>query len=147
MAKTTENEHTAALRKVKLFAGVSDADLNAIASRARVVEHRAGHTLVSEGGGSGGGGFHMLLDGKATVSVGGHPRRTLGPGDYYGEISLIDGKPRSATIKADTDVKTLSLVSWEFTPLLDERSSLTRALLMGMCERVRDLEQRLAGQS
>lgn len=136
--------HTAALRQVKLFKDLSDDDLTAIASRAKEVEHSAGSMLVSAGSGPGGGGFHLILDGKAQVVVGGTPRRTMGPGEYFGEIGLIDGKPRTADVKAETDIKTLSIVSWDFTPLLDERPSLTKALLLTMCDRVRDLESRLA---
>jgi len=61
--------------------------------------------------------------------------------DYFGEISLIDGKPRSATVRAESDLTTASLVTWNFRPLLDEVPGLAQALLLVLCERLRAVEQ------
>lgn len=128
------------LRSVPLFEGLSDRSLKAIASKARVVDQPAGKEVVSEGGG--GAGFHLILEGSATVSLHGTERRTLHPGDYFGEISMIDGKPRSASVQVGEGLRTLSLPAWEFRPLLEEQPEIARTLLLTLCERLRQAEER-----
>ena len=86
----------------------------------------------------------MIVDGEATVSVDGVDHATLGPGSYFGEISLIDGGPRSATVTAKTDLKTVSLTSWDFNALLDQFPELSRTLLKQLCRRLRDVEQSIS---
>ena len=85
-------------------------------------------------------GFHLIKSGTASVSVNGAERPDLGPGHYFGEISLIDGKPRSATVTAKTDLTTISLVSWAFKPILDEEPEVAKGLLTVMCARLRAVE-------
>lgn len=126
------------LRSVPLFEGLSDRELADVLARARTVEHRAGAEIVEEGHGA--AGFHLILDGTATVLRGGQERGTIGPGSYFGEISLIDGKPRSATIRTETAVRTLSLPAWNFGPLLDAHPSMARKLLLGLCQHLRAVE-------
>ena len=72
--------------------------------------------------------------------VGGTDRPALGPGDYFGEISLIDGKPRSATVRAETPLTTISLASWSFLPILDDQPEVSKQLLKVLCARVRAAE-------
>lgn len=126
------------LRTVPLFEGLTDRQLSDVVGRSRVVEHSDGAEIVEEGRGA--AGFHLILDGAATVIRGGQTRGTLGAGDYFGEISLIDGKPRSATIRADGPVRTLSLAAWNFSPLLDAHPTMARKLLVGLCRHVRAME-------
>ncbi len=125
------------LRAVPLFAGLKDKELKDILGRMREVSHDGGE-IVEEGGR--GVGFHLILEGTVTVLKNGEVRRQLGPGDYFGEISLIDGKPRSATVKPDGPVKTLSLPAWSFSSLLDAHPSLARELLIGLCAHLRAAE-------
>jgi CRP-like cAMP-binding protein len=127
------------LRAVPLFAGLKDRQLKDLLGRTRVVEHTGGE-IVEEG--TKGVGFHLILEGTVTVLQHGEVRRTLGPGDYFGEISLIDGKPRSASIRPEGSVTTLSLTAWNFQPLLEKHPQLTHALLLGLCAHVRDAEAR-----
>lgn len=134
----TDPELLERLRSVPLFEGLSDRELRDVLSRARVVEHREGGEIVEEGRGA--AGFHLILDGEATVLRGGHARGALHAGDYFGEISLIDGKPRSATIRANGPVRTLSLPAWNFMPLLDAHPSMARKLLIGLCQHLRAME-------
>jgi len=61
----------------------------------------------------------------------------MGPGDYFGEMSLIDGKPRSASVVAKGDLRTLSIPAWNFNRLLDDNPEMMRALLVVMSERIR----------
>jgi CRP/FNR family transcriptional regulator, cyclic AMP receptor protein len=131
----------AMLSTVQLFEGLSRRELNAIYSAAKEVEFDEGHEVVEEG--ATGVGFHLILHGEADVLVGGRKRATLGAGDYFGEMSLLDGGPRSATVRTKTPVKTLSLTSWAFLPLLDKSPSIARKLLMEMSARLRRLERSL----
>jgi CRP/FNR family transcriptional regulator, cyclic AMP receptor protein len=127
-----------ALSNTDLFAGISRKALAAIASQARVVNHAEGKDITEEGGGA--AGFHLIRSGDVSVSVGGHDRPDLGPGDYFGEISMIDGKPRSATVHARTPVTTIALASWAFHPILDDHPEVTKELLKVMCARLRAAE-------
>lgn len=128
------------LRTVPLFRGLSERELKDVVSRTRVVEHDADGEIVEEGHGA--AGFHLILDGTVTVLQNGGVRRTLGPGDYFGEISLIDGKPRSATVRTNGPVRTLSLAAWNFAPLLEAHPSMARTMLIGLCEHLRAAEER-----
>jgi CRP/FNR family cyclic AMP-dependent transcriptional regulator len=139
MATTTEV--MTLLRSVPLFEGLSQKELQAVVRSAKQVEYAPDRDIVTEG--ATGVGFHLILKGKASVLVGGRTRAKLGPGDFFGEMSLIDGGPRSATVRADTDVRTLSLASWEFTPLLDANPSIARKLLVELSRRLRTAEQSL----
>jgi CRP/FNR family cyclic AMP-dependent transcriptional regulator len=126
------------LSATDLFGKVSKKALEAIAAQARVVDHAPGKEITEEGGSA--TGFHLIRSGSASVTVGGSPRPSLGPGDYFGEISLIDGKPRSATVAADGPLTTISLASWSFKPILEEEPDVARALLVVMCQRLRAAE-------
>jgi CRP/FNR family transcriptional regulator, cyclic AMP receptor protein len=127
-----------ALSGTDLFAGVGQKAVTAIAAQARVVSHAEGKDITEEGGGA--AGFHLIRSGTVSVTVGGQTRPELGPGDYFGEISMIDGKPRSATVHATSPVTTISLASWAFHPILDEHPEVTKELLKVMCARLRTAE-------
>lgn len=129
---------TQALAATDLFGELDKRALERLADTAKIVQHAAGKEFAE---GQQGIAFHLILEGTASVSVGGRERHPLGPGDYFGDISLIDGKPRSATITATTDVTTASIIRWEFEPLLTEEPTLTKALLLVMCNRLRKVEQ------
>jgi len=128
-----------AFAKTDLFRGLERRALERVADTAKTVHHASGKSLTSEG--QSGIGFHLILEGTAAVTVHGEERRTLKPGDYFGEISLIDGKPRSATVTAKENLTTASIVSWEFEPLLIEEPQITKALLLVMCSRLRAAEK------
>src|SRR5690348_11524887 len=106
-----------------LFSGLSRKELETVLKTAREVDHAAGGAVVAEG--SEGVGFHLILSGSATVTQRGRVLRTLGPGDSFGDIALIDGGKRSATVTADAPLHTLSLASWEFKPLLEDNAQIT----------------------
>lgn len=127
------------LSKVPLFEDLSKKDLRAIEDAAREVDFAAGRTIVEQG--TSGVAFHLILSGKAAVKVDGRTKARLGPGDYFGEISLIDRGPRSASVIADGPVKTLSLASWNFMQILDSTPTIGRKLLVGLCRRIREIEK------
>jgi CRP-like cAMP-binding protein len=130
------------LASVDLFSTLSKRQLRKLLDRAREVRHGSGREIATEGEGA--LAFHLLLDGHVRVDVHGREVRTLGPGDYFGEISMIDGRPRSATITATDDVTALAIPHQEFDRLLDDEPDFARTLLAALCARLRDAEARLA---
>ncbi len=126
------------LARVPIFSTCSRKELQTIAQAAREVEFQAGQHVVEEG--EQGVGFFVITDGKASVSAHGKARASLGAGDFFGEIALLDGGPRTATVIASTPLKVLGLVTWQFRPLLKENPDLTLKILEGVCKRVRALE-------
>jgi CRP-like cAMP-binding protein len=130
------------IRSVPLFSDFGDKELQRVAAIAKEVKFPAGKVIAKQG--ESGVGFHMITDGEATVSVDGVEHARLGPGTYFGEISLIDGGQRSATVSAATDLKTVSLTSWDFNVLLDQFPELARGLLIQLCRRLRDVEQSIS---
>jgi len=129
------------LGQCPLFSGISDKHLERIYDLAKEVRFPAGEELTEEG--KQGARFYLILEGDAEVSIRGQSRGTRGPGDSIGEYSLLDGQPRSATVVAKTPVRTLSLASWNFRPLLAEEPSLAEALLVELCRRLRETEAEL----
>lgn len=131
-------EEIEALRGVPLFSGMSEKDLRKVVGIARVVMHSTGQLVVGEDNSA--VGFHLILEGTAEATVAGEVVGTLGSGDYFGEISLIDGKPRSATVTASSDLKTLVVPSWSFNRMLDQHPDMMRTLLIELCARLRKVE-------
>jgi len=123
------------LRKVPLFAELDDEDLGRLANQMKERRFSEGSPMTSEG--TGGAGFFVITEGDATVSVGGEVRATLGSGDYFGEIALIDEGTRSATITAATDVTAYGLTVWEFKPFVEDHPQVAWALLKTLAERLR----------
>ncbi len=126
------------IRSVPLFSEFGDKDLQRVASIAKEVEFPAGREIAKQG--ESGVGFHMIVEGEVSVSVDGTTHASLGPGSYFGEMSLLDGRPRSATVAATSDLKTISLTSWDFNALLDQYPELARKLLVELCRRLRSVE-------
>jgi CRP/FNR family transcriptional regulator, cyclic AMP receptor protein len=129
-----------ALRAVPLFADLSDKDLERVVAISKQVQHAAGKVVVEEDESA--VGFHLVLEGSAEASTGGTIVSTLGPGAYFGEISLLDGKPRSASVTAISDLTTFAIPAWNFNRLLDEHPEMMRALLIALCARIRNLRDR-----
>ena len=127
-----------ALARVGLFGGLSPKDLARVADMAKELSFPAGAAITEEG--EAGGRFYVLVEGEADVVIGNHVVKTVRAGDYFGEISLIDGSPRTATIVARSPVSTLSLSSWNFRPMLKEHPSIAEAVLLEMCRRLREAE-------
>jgi CRP/FNR family transcriptional regulator, cyclic AMP receptor protein len=86
--------------------------------------------------------FGVIVDGRAAVSVHGRPVRTLGPGDCFGEMALIDNSYRSARITAETELRCLLFVGWVFRPFAVRHPETAWALLEMMVQRVREAEAR-----
>lgn len=130
------------LGQVPLFSGFGRKEREAVIRSSSEVTHPAGKEVVSEG--RDGVGFHLILSGSAVVTQGGRTLGVLGPGEYFGEIALIDGGPRAATVRAETELRTLSITAWDFKPLLHEHPLMAEKLLVELCRRVRVAEGRTA---
>jgi len=129
------------LGSVPLFEGMSKRELDSVYGAGKQVEFDPGHDIVEEG--ATGIGFHLILEGDVDVLVRGRKRATLGRGDYFGEMSLLDGGPRSATCRTRTDVTTLSLTPWAFLSLVERTPSIAKKLLVELSKRLRSLEKSL----
>jgi CRP/FNR family cyclic AMP-dependent transcriptional regulator len=132
------NERVEMLRSVPLFQGLSRRQVAQILKLGRELEFPPGEPIVERGYKA--MDFFLILNGKAKLRVPGRRTRSLGPGDYFGEISVLDGGPRTATITAETRVWTLRLDRSRFIPLLDRHGSIGRKILVEMCRRLRAAE-------
>jgi CRP-like cAMP-binding protein len=128
------------LQRVPLFEHFEKGDLERLARSFKERTFDAGSTVAGEG--KTGAGFFVIESGEATVSVHGDERRSLGPGDYFGEIALIDDGARSATVTAVSDLRCYGLTSWEFRPLVESNASIAWKLLETMAQRLRAAQQR-----
>jgi len=128
------------LQRVPLFAEFERGDLERLSRSFKERTFEAGHKVAEEG--RGGAGFFVIESGEATVTVRGEERATLGPGDYFGEIALIDDGARSATITADSDLRCYGLTSWEFRPLVESNASIAWKLLETLAKRLREAQHR-----
>ena len=128
------------LSRVPLFAGVDRKQLAKLVDRMSERTFSEGEAAVEEG--RGGAGFWLIESGDANVSVGGNPVRTLGPGDYFGEIALIDDGPRSASVVAATDLQCRGIAAWEFKGFVLEHPDAAWAIMATLARRLREAEAR-----
>jgi CRP-like cAMP-binding protein len=125
------------LARLPLFAGVGKRQLRRIAGLAQVRDYDMGDTIVKEGGPA--DGFYLILEGRARVAT--RRPRTLQTGDYFGEMALLDGEPRSATVSAVGSVRAMRLPRRPFLQLLQKEPSIAVALLTELSGRVRRLQK------
>ena len=123
------------LKKVPLFVGLDDRELEQIAATMRERRFSAGDTVTEEG--AGGAGFFVVEEGAADVTVDGQPRGSIGAGDYFGEIALLTGSDRTATIKATSDMVCWGMTPWDFRPLVESNSVIAWKLLTAMADKLR----------
>jgi CRP/FNR family cyclic AMP-dependent transcriptional regulator len=128
----------ALLRAVPLFSQLSHRDLRRLASHAEETRYGPNRMIVSRG--SRGDSFFVIADGTATVRRGTRVIGTLGPGDFFGEMALLDGRPRSASVTSDTALRTVRITRAGFNKALDANPSMARGMLSELAGRVRRLE-------
>jgi len=137
------NEQIRRLKEVPLFAGLTVAELREVRRMATELEFPATAHIVEQGASA--SDFYLLLSGEAAVIESGRLKRhTLVPGDYFGEMSVIDGGPRTATIMALSPVVVLRLDSDTFDQLIATHSSISRKMLVGMAQRLRVSERSMS---
>jgi CRP/FNR family transcriptional regulator, cyclic AMP receptor protein len=129
-----------ALRRIPFFEDLTPEDLDRIA---RIGERRsfgAGEPIVAKD--AVGGGLFVILSGSASVEAGGK-RHALGPGQFFGEMALLSGKPRSATVTADEPVEAMVLEAMYFRPFLIKNPSVAVTILEGVVGRLREVQDRI----
>jgi CRP/FNR family transcriptional regulator, cyclic AMP receptor protein len=139
----------ATLGQVDLFHGLSPRVLSRIASSGHEAHYDAGTVVIVQGESvagfrafsTAGVEMHVILEGDARIDVDGVTHTTLGPGAYFGELSLIDGRPRSADVVAgDGGLTTLALSKWTFDDLLEKHPEVAIPMLRVLASRLRAIE-------
>jgi CRP/FNR family cyclic AMP-dependent transcriptional regulator len=126
------------LQRIPLFAGLEAKELQRLGESFKERTFQAGDTVASEG--ESGAGFFVIESGEASVAVGSEEVRRLGPGDYFGDIALIDMGARTASIKAETNLDCYGLTFWDFRPLVESDARIAWPLLQAMAKRLREAE-------
>jgi CRP/FNR family transcriptional regulator, cyclic AMP receptor protein len=125
------------LAACQLFRGIDASGLEALATRATQIEFPAGAVIARQG--EIGTGFFVIIDGRVRVVRDGDVVATLGPGEFFGELSVLDRQPRNAMVAADVATTCLGLASWDFEAVLLEQPQLTLAILRGVAQRLREV--------
>ena len=126
------------LKRIPLFAGLESRELERLGTSFKERTFGAGDTVASEG--ESGAGFFVIESGEAIVKVGDEEVRRLGPGDYFGDIALIDMGARTASIVADSELHCYGLTFWDFRPLVESDARIAWPLLQAMAKRLRAAE-------
>lgn len=136
----TEDARIQALRKVPLFSGLSKRDLVHVLELSTEVEFFPGKVIVAAGNRA--QDFYiLLLQGEVKLALPGRRTSALGPGDYFGEMAVLDGGPRSATITAQTHISALRIERSDFLRLLDTYGSIGRKIAVELSKRLRACER------
>jgi len=128
------------IRGVPFFAQTDEKFLDRLAEEFNDRTYAPGELLAEEG--ERGRTFFVIESGEAAVIVRGNEVRRLGPGDSFGEMALIDKSARSATVRADTEVRGYQLPVWSFRPIVESHPEMFWALLEALAQRVREAESR-----
>jgi CRP/FNR family transcriptional regulator, cyclic AMP receptor protein len=128
------------LRKVPLFSGLDDKELASLADEFNERRFSPGDSIALEG--EGGLMFFVVESGEATVEVHGEEVGKLGPGSAFGEIALIDRRPRTATVTAQSELTTFGLPVFVFRPFVEARPEVAWKLLEAMADRLASAESR-----
>jgi CRP-like cAMP-binding protein len=139
--RITQDDKITRLEEVALLSECSRKQLKAVARITEVVEVPAGTLLARQG--DPGNEFYLIMDGAARVELSPRRRARLKPGDYFGEMSLLDGEPRSASVFAETPMRLLVIKRRDFATLLREAPELTQNILATLSRRLRQAEQAL----
>jgi CRP-like cAMP-binding protein len=138
MAITTDRK-IELLGTVALFDGIGSDGLAAVAEQAEEVDYAAGRSIVRQG--EIGTGFFLITAGRTRVVRDGETLAELGPGEFFGELSLLDGEPRIAAVVSETPTTCLAIPSWKFDTLLEAQPRLAVALLRVVARRLRNVTE------
>lgn len=135
----THDRRAELLSGCPLFHGIDAHGLAMLAEKATTVEFPAGHVIARQG--EIGTGFFVIVDGGVRVVRDGATVAQLGPGDFFGELSILDRLPRNASVTAEQATTCLALASWDFDAVLLEQPALTLAILRGVAARLREVTE------
>lgn len=133
----TQDRRTELLAGCPLFEGIGADGLAALAELATGVDFPAGHVIARQG--EIGTGFFVIVEGAVRVVRDGKVVARLGPGEFFGELSVLDRMPRNATVAAEVPTSCLALASWDFEKVLLDQPALTLAILRGVASRLREV--------
>jgi CRP/FNR family cyclic AMP-dependent transcriptional regulator len=125
--------------RIPLFSGVSKKGLRSIVGAADEITVRGGKDLVREG--DHGRHLYVIVEGSAKVVRGGRTVATLGPGDFFGELALVSGAPRTATVTTETETTVMVLDPRRFDVVMDEEPRVAKAIMATMADRLRVIER------
>jgi len=128
------------LARVPMFSACAKKELEMIGRQAEELDVPAGETLIKQG--SAGRDFFVVVDGKAAVTRDGKDVATVGPGDFFGELALLDKSPRNATVTAASDMRVFLLSQPSFHGLLSTIPSLSHKVMVGMARRLQDFDSK-----
>ena len=131
----TGSDTASILSTVPFFPGLDEKKRSSLASQGKELSYNAGYKIVDEG--RMGVGFYLVIDGKAEVRKGGKVLATLGKGQFFGEMSLIDEQPRSADVVAVAPTRCWALSSWAFTGMAKTNPEIALVMLKEMVKRLR----------
>jgi CRP-like cAMP-binding protein len=130
------------LEKTPLWSGLSKKDLKTIAKLSKERTYETGETIVRKG--EGGVGFYMILDGAVEIRSDGRTLSKLGPGQFFGEMSVLDNQPRSADVVVMEPTKCLTLSAWSFNALISDNPRIALKMLQEFVRRLRSTNQALS---
>jgi CRP-like cAMP-binding protein len=133
----TQDRRSELLGACPLFRGLNADDLGAVAAAAIEVEFPAERVIARQG--EIGTGFFVIAEGSARVVRDGQTVATLGPGEFFGELSVLDGEPRIAQVVAAAPTRCLALASWDFERVLREQPGVALAVLRVVAGRLREM--------
>jgi CRP-like cAMP-binding protein len=131
-------DRSEALRQVPLFSGLEPKELEHLAASMKARVFAEGQEITTEG--QHGVGFFVIEDGEAAVTVRGAQRTILRRGDYFGEIALIAGSDRTATVTALTELRCLGMTFWEFRPIVESNGRIAWTLLQSLAKQLHAIE-------
>ena len=135
----THNRRAELLAACPLFRGIDPAGLAGLADLATSVDFPSGHVVARQG--EIGTGFFVVIEGRVRVVRDGEVVARLGPGEFFGELSVLDRMPRNATVSAEVPTTCLALASWDFEKILLEQPVLTLSILRGVAARLREVTE------
>jgi CRP-like cAMP-binding protein len=130
------------LEKAPLWSGLSKKELKSMVSVSRERRFESGHTIVKKG--EGGVGFYLILDGTVEIRSDGNTLSKLGPGQFFGEMSVLDNQPRSADVVTVQPSRLLILTAWEFKGLISAKPRIALKMLQELVRRLRNTDLSLS---
>ncbi len=134
---------TTALAGVSLFAGLDRKTMRRIAQQTKPYTFAAGASVIDADASGRFGRLYIVISGTAEATVAGKKVAEYAPGDYFGEMSVLDGSPRSATVVATSDLDTVALTAWNMRALLREEPDIALHIIESLTARIRDLDRTL----
>lgn len=135
----TPDDRAGLLAATPLFAGVPADGLAGVAQRAVEVTFERGQVIARQG--DVGSGLFVVASGRVQVVRDGETLASLGPGEFFGELSVLDGRPRTAQVVAAEPTVCLGLATWEFEAIVREQPEVALAVMRGLAGRLRELTE------